>query len=320
MMTAALAAAVLLALVATHLMRLENVAPATGAAIWLANLSLRALTTVFAALYVIFFVRVSDVFGLLTHWCWHAVVPVVTAHLPVNGHSLGNAATVLPAFVVAASLLSVAFGLWRAGRLVAASVRRARLGRGPRESVIVEGPHVVVAAAGVARPQVVVSAGALTALDEQELAAGLDHERGHIARGHRFVLLAAELFRGVGRFLPGTRVAARELRFHLERDADRWAVGRPNDPLALASAICKASRHPLHSVSMTALSGGGAPRRVQQLLNGLGPARPPRPGLASLLAASMVALALSLGAVLPATTSAGVRLLAADSSVHSCPD
>jgi len=45
----------------------------------------------------------------------------------------------------------------------------------------------------------------------------------------------------IARVLPGTEAARGELHFHLERDADEYAVSRTSDPLALASAICKAA-------------------------------------------------------------------------------
>jgi len=61
---------------------------------------------------------------------------------------------------------------------------------------------VLVAAAGLRKPRVVVSAGALLNLDDEELAASLDHEHGHIVRRHRYVLVAAELCRALARLFP----------------------------------------------------------------------------------------------------------------------
>src|SRR3954449_10925040 len=118
---------------------------------------------------------------------------------------------------------------------------RTPLGRGPEDSVIIGGDDVMLAAAGLARPTLVVSAGALARLDDAELAAAIAHERAHIRRLHRFVLLYAELCRVLGRPLPGTAHAVRELRFQIERDAYRSAVRERADGLALASATCKAA-------------------------------------------------------------------------------
>jgi Zn-dependent protease with chaperone function len=84
-------------------------------------------------------------------------------------------------------------GTIRTAREVRAARRLVRqaLDRGPRNSLILGGPEVMFAVAGMAHPRVLVSAGALTALDDNELAAGLDHEQAHIAHRHRFVMLLA---------------------------------------------------------------------------------------------------------------------------------
>ena len=169
---------------------------------------------------------------------------------------------------------------------------------GPRAggSVIVGGDDVVLAAAGLARPTLVVSAGALARLDDAELAAAIAHERAHIRRRHRYVLLYAELCRVLGRPLPGTARAVRQLRFHIERDADRSAVRERADRLALASAICKAATGATTRAGMAALGGDGTAARVRELLQDAVPDGRAR-GLRALavgVAAFAVAAALSL--------------------------
>ena len=201
-----LAAAVVAAIALPHVLRLERVAPLTAGALWGAALGLRAVTGVFAAIYLIFYLPATDLFTALTHWCWHTILPVAATHLGVNGHRVGDAVTVLPSVLLAASVVWIVVGVYRAARSVSGLIRRGRLGDGPGDSVIIGGPDVVLAAAGISRPRIVVSAGALLALDDAELAAGIAHERGHIARRHRFVSLYAELCRALGRFLPGTHI------------------------------------------------------------------------------------------------------------------
>jgi len=319
-MTVLLAAVVGAAIVVPHCVALDRVAPAVAATIWLSALALRALTAVFIAFFVVFFLGAGELFGLVTHWCWNAVIPLVTTRLGLDGHQIGHAASVAPSFVLVASVVSVGVGIWRATRAVRHFLRRAALGTGPRDSVLIGGSTVLVAAAGLRRPSVVVSAGALTNLDDEELVAGLDHERGHIERSHRFALLVAELCRALARFLPGTRAAVRELRFHLERDADHWAVKRRNDPLALASAICKAADQRLADRPLVATLGGpGTSRRITQLLNHHEGFQDGRHRGARLLAAGMVALTFGLVAILPATAVAGVSQLAMDHGITHCP-
>jgi hypothetical protein len=106
--------------------------------------------------------------------------------------------------------------------------------------------------------------------------------------------------------MPGTRRAIRELRFHTERDADRFAVAETRDPAALASAICKAarSRHEAPG-AVLGLDAGPVTRRVRQLLDeGAAPGRRMRH---QVLAAAMLTLVLALGAALPSATWAGIE-------------
>lgn len=161
--------------------------------------------------------------------------------------------------------------------------------------------------AGLTRPRVLISAGALLQLEDEELAAGLAHEEGHIARRHRFLLLFAEVCRGLGRFVPGTRRAARELVLHLERDADRWAIERHHAPEALAAAIYKAGGVQPPGPIYAALDGGSAAERVSQLLEGDGAMQSKAAQRATrLLAAIMVMLSLALSAALPTAAVAAV--------------
>lgn len=318
-MTLALALVLAAAIALPHALRLGTAAPLTAALIWLAALALRALGGIFVVLYVVLFLPATELFSLVTHWCWHAVVPFVATHLGLSGHQVGDVATLAPAFVPAVSLLSVVWAVWRAARAVGHLVTRRAVGVGPAGSVIVGGRGVFVASAGLARPKVVVSADALTDLDDEELAAGLAHEEGHIAHRHRYLVLVGQLCRALGRFVPGTRRASQELVFHLERDADQFAVARQHDPLALASAICKAAggSSPLPQVMTLGAAPGliarvrlltGEPQRVargRQRLNAVAV------GLAVLVAV--------LAAALPAVAAAGVRQLDGTPVERHCP-
>jgi len=317
-MTVLIALLVGAAITAPHALRLDAAHPATAAAIWFSAICLRALVALFVALCVVFYVPTTALFALVTHWCWQTALPLITSHLGLDGHSLGDIALLAPVLALAVSLLSVSVGLWRATRAISAWVRRTSVGPGPQESLIVGEHDIVVAAAGLLRPRVIVSAGALTYFDDEELAASLEHERGHIARRHRFVLVTAEISRSLARLLPGTRRAVNELIFHLERDADRWAVERMHDPTALASAICKAAQPRRDAgTALLTLSGGAVTRRVRQLLDCT--SLPGRRARLDVLAAAMVILVVGLGAALPSATLAGIDKAAQDSAVRHCP-
>lgn len=318
-MSAVLAAVLVAAIALPHVLRFDRTTPALAALVWLGVLVLRALTALLAAVAVFVVMPSTEVFSLITHWCWHTALPLMAAHLGLDGHRVGDAALVLPGAVLALSAVSVAFGLWKATRAVARLVQRGSVGTGPQDSVILGDGDVVVAAAGIRRPLVLVSAGALTSLDDEELAASLEHEQGHIERRHRYVLLAAELCRALARFVPGTRRAAQELRFHLERDADRFALERHHEPAVLASAICKAAQ--ARSIApLTALGGGGVTRRIRSLLDGAAGSQPVN-GLAIRSTAVLIlALVAMLTAALPAVTVAAVRSTDAASVRHCAND
>lgn len=306
-MIGVLAVAVALGIVLPHVARLDGARPATAVALWAVSLGLRAVTGVLAAIVIVLFLPASGAFDELTHWCWHAIVPLVATHLGLAGHSFGGAVVIFPAVLLGGSLASIVFGLVRAGRAVRQLLQRDAIGAGPDGAVIVGGSEVMLAAAGFARPKVVVSAGALIHLDDAELGAALAHERGHIVRRHRWVVVYGELCRGLGRFVPGATAARDQLVFHLERDADSWATRR-HDPLALASAICKAglSRPGGPSSGYAGLVGArGAARRIDELLNAVQAERRPQGRLLSGAALTGAVLLVGLTLAVPLTVAEG---------------
>jgi Zn-dependent protease with chaperone function len=288
------------AIAVPHLLPLERVTPLWAAALWAAALALRALTAVGLAVFVLVYLPMTDLFRVVAEWCLHDVLPVLAVHLGLSGHSLAHAASILPGLALAASVLWLAFGLIRAWLALRRRLARA-LGEGPRGSTIVGEAHILVGATRLGRGRIVVSSAALDRMDSGELAASLAHEEAHIRRRHRPLLLAASLLAALGRALPGTRTAERELAFHLERDADEYAVRHTRDPIALASAICKAATDAA-APAIVALGGRGrVTRRLDYLVDGA----PSRGGaflegsvrlLAAALATSAILLAVSVPA------------------------
>ena len=314
-----LAAAVVLGTTAPHLLPRARLTPSSGVMLWLAVLTVRALLVALVAVALVLYVPATQRFHLLTHWCFHAVVPFLAAHLGFSAHNVGDAASVVPAIVLAVSLVSAALAIWRGGRRVRGWVLNSSLGAGPQGSVIVGGPDIVLAATGIRSPRVVVSTGALAVLDDDELAAGLEHERGHIARGHPYVATIAELLFALARLLPGSRQALRQMHFHLERDADEFAIQRTGDRLALASVICKAAGYRGAEPAVIGLANSGAAPRLRLLVDESS-ARPSRlavwgaHGLATLLASLAICLALTT----PAMASAGLGALQHHAPTPAC--
>lgn len=308
-MIAALALAAAVGIALPHALRLERTNPAIAAFIWVSALSVRALAAVLAAAWLILYFPATEQFAALTRWCLHGLA---VAHL--NGHDVGHVATLAPAALVAASLLSAVVGL----RRLRGSLRRLAdrpIGVGPHGSLIVGGQSVTLAVVGLRRPRLLVSAGALLELDDDELAAGLAHERAHVARRHRYALVYAELCRAVARLLPGSRHAAAQVAFHLERDADRWAVRHRVDGRALARALGKASRPLPGGGLVVALGAGGLDERVAELLDG----RPPRRSAACRAAAAALAgMVVALTLALAPVVHAGVRLVRETPAALDC--
>jgi Zn-dependent protease with chaperone function len=285
---------VLVAVGLPHLVKLERTPPGFAAAIWLSVLLLRALASLAVAVAAEVYIPVTGLASPLESWC-------LAGSSALSGHDAADLVLALPALVLAASLCWVMVALWRASRRVQTLLRTSVVGPGPGESLVVADGALLVAVAGLRRPKVVISAGALVALDDDELLASLDHERGHIALRHRYLIVAGELARAVARFLPGTRAAARELLFSLERDADRYALERQHDPVVLASAICKAAQGAAAPPAL-ALGGGVVVRRARLLLEAGTP--PAHLGLIA-LAPVMVALVTASAIALPFAAHAG---------------
>lgn len=294
-----MAAAVLAALTAPHLVPLQKTAPPIGIAVWTLVLALRAVATVaLATLALVGLADVSFVQAALA-WCWHELLPDLPRALGFAEHPISHAAVAVPAAVVAASLVWLAGAAARAALATRRLLQRA-LGSGPLGSTVIHDERVVFAVTGFGRGRVLVSDRALQELDPGELSAGLTHEYGHLRRRHRPVRTAASLLAAVGRPLPGTRFAERELHFQLERDADRYTVQALHDPLALASAICKAAGV-APSGAVAALGGPGrVTLRLEELLNGgtTGSVRVER--AARLLVAVLGCLVVALIATAPA--------------------
>ena len=297
-----------------HLWPRRWLTPTTGIAMWLSVLALRAAITAIAVIVFVLYIPATQLFHLVTHWCFHAVIPFFAVHLGFSGHTFGDAALLVPALAITVSASYALFASWRAARLVRSWLRSSSLGVGPKRSVVVGGPEVVVAAAGLVRPRIVVSTGALTQLDDDELEAGLEHELGHIHRKHRFWALAGQLMHSVARLLPGSRRAFEELHFHLERDADEYAVRRTGDPLALANAICKAALgEKRHAAAAFSLSGHVGRARLGALIE-----RQNQPGALARVAGltlTVVPATIALALLLSVPTIASVGLAQASGSV-----
>src|SRR5581483_10133298 len=111
--------------------------------------------------------------------------------------------------------------------------------------------------------------------------------------------------------------AAAWLDFHLERDADAYALRRTNDPLALASAICKAAQVPGHGPALAGLAGRGTSERLRLLISG-----PPLPSRLASFAARALTVTLATASLVLVLSSPSLSQAAADQppagAAHQC--
>lgn len=318
---AVLIVALVAAVVAPHVLALDTVSPRTASFVWLTALVLRGLVSLGAAAFALVYLPGTEVFSAIARWCWHAVVPLLTMHLGLSGHRLAHGALVVPSLLLAGSLLWVLFGLARGALALWLRLRGATRGSGPLGATVVIAPDVLVAVTAFGKGRVLVSEGALRAMDRDELAAGLAHELGHLHRWHRPLLLLAAVLSALGRPLPGTRAAALGFEFSLERDADEYAVRHTRDPLALASAICKAARGPAEPPALAIALAGRTPAtlRVAHLVGDRRRAGALREWGTRALAAGMAAVALALGAGFAANLALPRAIAATVSLRTDCP-
>ena len=150
--------------------------------------------------------------------------------------------------------------------------------------------HAQPAAYCVAGPQptVIVTTGALQALDPGQLDAVLAHEQAHLAYHHHLLLAIARIASQVLPFIPLTRDAATQIARLIEMHADDAATGaRDGEVLATALVALASTASPAPGLAAAATD---AVQRIQRLL---GPAEPLGRVRRQVLRAGACALALA---------------------------
>jgi len=116
------------------------------------------------------------------------------------------------------------------------------------------------------RPRIVISAGTVELLDEDELAAVVAHERGHAHERHGLVMLPMVCISKIFAFVPYARLAPSSVAGLLEMAADDYAARR-QDRGALASALVSMATAGAPPRCTFGLTGGLVSRRVVRLLD-----------------------------------------------------
>lgn len=288
---------------APHYTPLHRAAPLTGATVWMLALLLRALLVVGVGTFLFAELAYANGVEAALNWCWHEVLPDIPGWLGFAEHPVAHAAVAVPVFAIAAGVVVQLFGGLRAW----VGLRRRLAGSspvGPPGATLLPGDEVVVAVTRFGRGQIVVSDRALEVMDDEELAAGMAHECAHLRRHHRPLLLLASLLSTVGRPLPGTGSAYRELCFQLERDADHWVVESMCDPLSLASAICKVAGASEPHGTASLAGKGPVTRRLAELMGERGVRSTPVELAARALATGLAGIVFALAIAAPTWASA----------------
>jgi len=116
------------------------------------------------------------------------------------------------------------------------------------------------------RPRIVVSRGAVDLLRSSELAAVVEHERGHAHEHHGLVMLSLTSCTEPIRCIPYARRAPRAVAVLLEMAADDFAA-RHHDPLVLAHALVQMGDPGLAPRFAFCASATAVPTRVARLLD-----------------------------------------------------
>lgn len=116
-------------------------------------------------------------------------------------------------------------------------------------------------------PRIVLSEGTLGLLGPDEIAAVIEHERGHAQERHGFVMLPMVGLRNLFRWIPYARLASQQIAALLEMSADDYSARR-SDPRVLAAALVDmASAGWAPSCALSA-AGSDVSDRVSRLVSG----------------------------------------------------
>lgn len=208
--------------------------------------------------------------------------------LPATGvaEALVLSAAIAALIVVAVAVRSLVRELLIQRRLRARIVFAGGARCEPGGAGVIEDPSLTAFCAGLLRPRVYVSRGALQTLSEPELDAVLIHERHHADRRDPLRLFAMRILGDALFMLPAVKRLGTRYRDAAELAADEAAVRTKGSAVPLASALLKFDEAPAYGAK------GIAPERVDHLLGDPAPGRLP---VRSMAAGALVTAALTAG-------------------------
>ena len=221
-----------------------------------------------------------------------------------GGATVAGLGLTLAGAVVARTVLTATAHFRAARRQALQHAQTARLVGHPEPTlgaVLVEHAQPAVYCVAGRQPTVILTTGAMQALDPGQLDAVLAHERAHLTGRHHRLLAMARIGREVLPFLPLMRDAEEQVARLVELHADDAAT-RAHDPQLLATALVVLAT----GASPASALAAGATDSVQRIHRLLGPGEPLGRARRRLLRVAAVAFALT--PVLLALTPAVVAL------------
>jgi Zn-dependent protease with chaperone function len=220
-----------------------------GRARWMARAPLLAILTYLAAGWSIvaalglagltLTVHATALGGELSHLIGACVLRIRALYATPGGAAVAGLGLTLAGAVLARTALTAMTHLRATGRQALRHAQTARLVGVPEPAlgaVVLDHPQPHAYCVAGRHPTVVLTTGALQALDPGQLEAVLAHERAHLAGHHHVLLAMARIGRQVLPFMPLMRDADAQVARLVELHADDAAT-RAHDPGLLAAAL-----------------------------------------------------------------------------------
>jgi Zn-dependent protease with chaperone function len=229
--------------------------------------------------------------GGLSHLIGACVLRLRATYATPGGATVAGLGLTLAGAVAARTAVTAITHLRAVGRQASRHAQTARL-VGHREpalgAVLVEHQEPAAYCVAGRYPTVILTTGALQALDPDQLDAVLAHERAHLAGHHHRLLAMARIGRHVLPFMPLMQEADTQVARLVELHADDAATrGRDPGPLATALVVLATAASPSPTLAAAATD------TVQRIRRLLGPAEPLGRARRQLLRATAAAIALA---------------------------
>jgi len=210
--------------------------------------------------------------GGLSHLIGACVLRLRATYATPGGATVAALGLIVAGAVVARTTLTAVTHLRAAGRQALRHAQTARLAGRTEPAlgvVLLEHPQPTAYCVAGRHPTVILTTGAMAALDPAQLGAVLAHERAHLAGRHHRLLAMARIGRQVLPFVPLMRDADLQVARLVELHADDAAT-RASDPRSLATALVLLATVGSPEPALAA----AATHAVQRIHRLLGPAEP----------------------------------------------